>query len=113
MSDTPTPDKAKPRILVVDDVSENLHILVGILRNDFAVIVATNGAKALELATRQPAPDLILLDIRMPGMDGYEVLHRLKSDPGTADIPVIFVTALAESADEAVGLRLGAADYVT
>jgi diguanylate cyclase (GGDEF)-like protein/PAS domain S-box-containing protein len=113
MSDTPTPDKAKPRILVVDDVSENLHILVGILRNDFAVIVATNGPKALELATRQPAPDLILLDIRMPGMDGYEVLHRLKSDPGTADIPVIFVTALAETADEAVGLRLGAADYVT
>jgi diguanylate cyclase (GGDEF)-like protein/PAS domain S-box-containing protein len=113
MSDTPTPDKTKPRILVVDDVSENLHILVGILRNDFAIIVATNGPKALELAARQPVPDLILLDIRMPGMDGYEVLHRLKSDPVTADIPVIFVTALAETADEAVGLRLGAADYVT
>ncbi|HOY01435.1 MAG TPA: response regulator, partial [Zoogloea sp.] len=92
MSDTPTPDKTKPRILVVDDVSENLHILVGILRNDFAIIVATNGPKALELAARQPVPDLILLDIRMPGMDGYEVLHRLKSDPVTADIPVIFVT---------------------
>ena len=107
------PDKTKPRILVVDDVSENLHILVGILRADYAVVVATNGPKALELASRLPAPDLVLLDIRMPGMDGYEVLHRLKSDPGTADIPVIFVTALSESADEAVGLRLGAADYVT
>ncbi len=116
MNDTPAApaDKNhKPRILIVDDVHENLHVLVGILRNEFAVVVATSGPKALELATRQPAPELILLDIRMPGMDGYEVLHRLKSDPVTADIPVIFVTALAETADEAVGLRLGAADYVT
>lgn len=104
---------SKSRILVVHDVNQNLHALVGILRHEFAVVVATSGAKALELAARQPASELILLDIRMPGMDGYEVLHRLKSNPDTADIPVIFVTALAEVSDEAVGLRLGAADYIT
>ena len=106
-------DEAKPRILIVDDINDNLHTLMNILRGEFAVVVATNGPKALELAVRTPPPDLVLLDIRMPGMDGYEVLHRLKSDPGTADIPVIFVTGLSDAADEAVGLRLGAADYVT
>ena len=112
MSDPLTPQTARLRILVVDDTSENLHVLFGILREDFTVMVATNGPKALELARRQPAPDLILLDIDMPGMDGYEVVHQLKSDPATAEIPVIFVSALNEAADEAKGLRLGAADYV-
>ncbi|HNE16197.1 MAG TPA: response regulator, partial [Rhodocyclaceae bacterium] len=66
-------DEAKPRILIVDDINDNLHTLMNILRGEFAVVVATNGPKALELAVRTPPPDLVLLDIRMPGMDGYEV----------------------------------------
>lgn len=104
---------SKPSILIVDDINENLHALLSILRDDYAVMAATNGEKALELAGRIPSPDLVLLDIKMPDMDGYEVLHRLKSNPATADIPVIFVTALSESADEAAGIKLGAADYIT
>jgi diguanylate cyclase (GGDEF)-like protein/PAS domain S-box-containing protein len=103
----------KPRILIVDDVNENLHALMSILRDNYAIIAATNGEKALELAVRIPSPDLVLLDIKMPDMDGYEVLRRLKSNPATADIPVIFVTALSESADEAKGLKMGAADYIS
>lgn len=103
----------KPRILIVDDVHENLHLLMNMLRDEYAVIAATHGAKALELAARTPVPDLILLDIKMPDMDGYTVLSRLQADPRTADIPVIFVSALSEQADEARGLGLGAADYIT
>ena len=103
----------RPRILIVDDVHENLHVLMNILRDDYAIAAATSGDKALELAQQQPYPDLILLDIRMPGMDGYSVLAHLKSNPATADIPVIFVTALADANDEARGLRLGVADYIT
>ena len=103
----------KPRVLIVDDVSENIHALMNILRDDYAILAATAGDKALEMAGRVPRPDLVLLDIKMPGMDGYEVLRRLKADPATAGIPVIFVTALAEAADEARGFKLGAADYVT
>ncbi|MFA7291312.1 MAG: response regulator [Rhodocyclaceae bacterium] len=103
----------RPRILIVDDVRENLHALMNILRDDYAITAATGGEKALELARRKPQPDLILLDIKMPGMDGYSVLSALKIDPGTTDIPVIFVTALAEAADEARGLGLGVADYIT
>lgn len=103
----------KPRILLVDDAPENLHALISMLRDDYTLLAATRGARALELATSQPQPDLILLDVRMPEMDGYEVLRRLKSNPQTRDIPVIFVTALSESSDEATGLRLGAADYIT
>lgn len=103
----------RARILIVDDAQENLHALMNILRDDYAIIAATNGEKALELARRQPPPDLVLLDVRMPDMDGYEVLATLKTDPTTSLIPVIFVTALAEAADEARGLALGAADYIT
>jgi diguanylate cyclase (GGDEF)-like protein/PAS domain S-box-containing protein len=105
--------KPRPRILIVDDVNENLHILMGLLRDDYSIAAANNGEKALELARRQPHPDLILLDIKMPGMDGYAVLSLLKSDPETADIPVIFVTALSEASDETRGLALGVADYLT
>ena len=108
-----TQNNEKARILIVDDVSENLHAMMAILREQYAVIAATGGEKALELAARNPQPDLLLLDIQMPGMDGYEVLRRLKADPDTADIPVIFVTALSEAADEARGLKLGAADYIS
>ncbi|MDP1612204.1 MAG: EAL domain-containing protein [Sulfuritalea sp.] len=103
----------RARILIVDDAQENLHELVSILRDDYAIAAAIGGEKALELARRRPQPDLILLDIKMPGMDGYSVLSALKIDPSTAAIPVIFVTALAEPADEARGLALGVADYIT
>lgn len=106
-------DDGRPRLLIVDDASVNLHTLVGMFRDDYAISAATSGLKAIELARREPRPDLILLDIQMPDMDGYEVLAALKRDAATMDIPVIFVTALAEAADAARGLLMGAADYVT
>lgn len=102
----------RPRILIVNDIHENVHALMNVLRDDYAILAATSGAKALELARRSPQPDLILLDICMPGMDGYSVLSELKIDPATAEIPVIFVTALSEAADEARGFKLGVADYI-
>ena len=105
--------QTRSRILIVDDAQENLHLLMNVLGPNYAVTAATNGEKALELAHRQPQPDLILLDIKMPGMDGYSVLSRLKSDPATSQIPVIFVTALGEAAEVANGLELGVADYLT
>ena len=103
----------KATVLIVDDISENIHALKDLLHEQYAIIAATNGEKALELAARKPQPDLILLDIIMPGMDGYEVLRQLKAAPQTAEIPVVFVTALAEPSDETLGLKLGAADYVS
>jgi diguanylate cyclase (GGDEF)-like protein/PAS domain S-box-containing protein len=103
----------RPRILIVDDVHENLHLLMNILAAGHAMTAATSGQKALELARRAPQPELILLDIKMPGMDGYTVLSSLKSDPGTSHIPVIFVSALDDAADVAGGLELGVADYIT
>lgn len=102
----------KPRVLIVDDIHENLHGLLSILRQDYAVLAATSGEKALEIARRQPQPELILLDIKMPGMDGYQVIEQLKADPATAGIPVIFVSGLTEHTDEARGLELGAVDYL-
>ncbi|WP_198159233.1 EAL domain-containing protein [Methylomonas lenta] len=104
---------AKAKILIVDDVPENLHALMQILNDQYVIIAATDGEKALDLAQRQPLPDLMLLDIKMPGMNGYEVLQRLKANPLTADMPVIFVSALSEAEDEAKGLKMGAADYIT
>lgn len=103
----------RPRILIVDDVHENLHALMNILRDDYVISATTSGEKALDLAQREPRPNLILLDVKMPGMNGYSVLSELKTNPATAEIPVIFVTALAEAADEARGLKIGAADYIT
>lgn len=103
----------KPIVLAVDDTPANLDLLNGILRSDYKVKVATNGLKALELAKKDPQPDIILLDVMMPGMSGYEVCSRLKEDPSTEAIPVIFVTAKTEIEDEQQGLELGAVDYVT
>ena len=103
----------KPRILIVDDMAENLHLMTNILSDRYAVIAVTHGEKALELSARKPQPDMILLDIKMSDMDGYEVLNRLKSNPDTIDIPVIFISALTEATDEAKGLKLGAADYIS
>jgi two-component system sensor histidine kinase/response regulator len=103
----------KARILAVDDAPANLKLLANALRAEYELALATGGAQALELALAEPQPDLILLDVMMPEMDGYEVMARLKADERTAEIPVIFVTALADADDEARGLDLGAIDYVT
>lgn len=103
----------KQRVLIVDDVLEHLQVLTEILRDEFAVMVAKDGSKALSLAVAAPRPDIILLDVMMPGMDGYEVCLWLKADPRTANIPVLFVTSLADDEDEARGLALGAVDYIT
>ncbi len=103
----------RPCVLVVDDVAENLSLMVGLLKPLYRVKVANSGARALELAQADPPPDLVLLDVMMPGMDGYEVCRRLKGDAATADIPVIFLTAKSEVEDETLGLSLGAVDYIT
>lgn len=106
-------DKAdKPTVLVVDDVPENIDVLTGILRDDYRVRAATNGPTALALARRAP-PDLILLDIMMPGMDGYEVCRQLKSELMTSKVPVIFVTAMGDEEDESRGFAVGCVDYIT
>ena len=107
-----TPEK-KSQILVVDDTPENVDILAGILREHYQIKVALNGAKAISIAEADPPPDLILLDVMMPEMDGYEVSRRLKENPATRDIPVIFVTAKTEVEDERKGFELGAVDYIT
>ncbi len=103
----------RQKILVVDDTPANIHVLAETLRADYTVVAATNGQKALQLAVKEPLPDIILLDVMMPGLDGYDVCARLKGDEATKDIPVIFVTALSEAGDEAKGLGLGAVDYIT
>lgn len=103
----------KNTILIVDDIAENIHVLMETLKSDYAILAATNGEKALKMAEGKPAPDLILLDVMMPGIDGYEVCKRLKENSTTANIPVIFVTALSEEKNEAHGLQLGAVDYIT
>lgn len=100
-------------ILIVDDIPENIHFLYGVLKEHYKLKVASDGEKALKIAQGKSKPDLILLDIMMPGMDGYEVCSRLKVDKNTRDIPIIFVTAKNTSADEAEGLSLGAVDYIT
>ena len=100
-------------VLVVDDTPENLTVMGALLREEHRVKVAPNGERALRIAGSDVPPDLILLDVMMPGMDGYEVCRRLKDDPRTRDIPVIFLTARTEERDEQEGLGLGAVDYVT
>ena len=100
-------------LLIVDDIPENIDVLRGILKQEYKIKVASNGEKALKIAQSEPAPDLILLDIMMPEMDGYEVCKRLKANFITAKIPVIFVTAKGETADESLGFDIGAVDYIT
>ncbi|MEO5334381.1 MAG: response regulator [Magnetococcus sp. YQC-5] len=100
-----------PVVLIVDDTETNIDILVDILSDQYDVIVAMDGESALEMA--QDQPDIILLDIMMPQMDGYEVCRRLKADLKTQHIPVIFITAKSEVADEIFGFELGAVDYIT
>lgn len=103
----------QPIILIVDDEPANLAVLSTLLRPGYTVRVCKSGPQALEAATRDPRPDLILLDVMMPGMDGFAVLQRLRAQALTAEIPVIFVTALDAELDEEQGLRLGAVDYIT
>ncbi len=105
--------KARRRILVVDDTPENVHILINNLQARFEILCAVSGQDALEIAYSDNPPDLVLLDIMMPGMDGFEVCSRLKANADTWDIPVIFVTALGQDVDEAKGLNLGAVDFIT
>src|SRR5664279_166954 len=99
-------------ILVVDDNAINLALMGDVLRPTYRVLVANCGRRALELAAADPGPDLILLDVMMPGMDGFEVLAQLRGNPKTVGIPVIFVTAMSDAADEQGGLTQGAVDYI-
>ena len=107
-----SPDR-RHLILIVDDVPDNIQILAYALSDQYRVKVATRGSGALKIARSHDKPDLILLDVMMPGMDGYEVCRQLREDTSTSDIPVIFVTALNEAEDEERGLNLGAVDYIT
>ena len=100
-------------LLIVDDTPENIDVLRGILKQEYKIKVASNGEKALKIAQSESPPDLILLDIMMPDMDGYEVCKRLKANYATAKIPIIFVTAKGETADESMGFDIGAVDYIT
>lgn len=103
----------KPKVLIVDDTPENIQVLMGTLKDQYAIVAAINGEKALKMAATGPRPDLILLDIMMPGMDGFEVCSRLKSDPETRDIPVIFLSALDDTANKVKGFAIGAVDYIS
>lgn len=102
----------KPVVLIVDDTADNITLLTSLLGGLYKNKVATNGPKALQIAMKDP-PDLILLDIMMPGMDGYAVCKELKSSPVTKDVPVIFLTAKTQEDDEMHGFELGAVDYIT
>ncbi len=117
MTDTPLPPlhagDTRRTVLVVDDTADNLTLLSDLLKDAYRVRVANSGEKALRILSSGNPPDLVLLDIMMPGMDGYTVLRKLKELPGTADVPVIFLTALSEEDDERIGLELGAVDYIT
>lgn len=104
---------SRPSILVVDDSPDNLMLMSGLLKDTYRVKVANSGDKALKIAFGESPPDLILLDIMMPEIDGYEVCRQLRQNPVTQNIPVIFLTAKASAEDEAYGLELGAVDYIT
>ncbi len=106
-------DGKQATILIVDDTPENLAVLGELLQPPYRVRAANSGQRALKVAVIEPIPDLILLDVMMPEMDGYTVLERLRADPRTRDVPVIFVTAMDRSEDEEKGLDCGAVDYIT
>lgn len=102
----------RPTILIVDDTPDNIMLLSRLLKDRYNTKVANNGSTALQIAAASPSLDLILLDVMMPGLDGYETCRQLKANPVTADIPVIFLTAKNQVEDEAMGLSLGAVDYI-
>ena len=99
-------------ILIVDDIPDNIRLLGAILQPNYQLLIANNGKEAITLA-QEKSPDLILLDVMMPEMNGYEVCQRLRDTPGTRDIPIIFVTAMDQIEDEVMGLEIGAIDYLT
>ena len=103
----------KKVVLVVDDMTENIAILAEILKESYRVRVAKDGERALKIAQASPSPDIILLDVEMPGMDGHETCRRLKSLESTRDIPVIFVTGHSDEQERAKGLALGAVGVLT
>jgi diguanylate cyclase (GGDEF)-like protein len=105
-------EEYKPRVLVVDDEKINRTVLLELLKADYTVVLAKSGKQALDKAHSEHPPDLILMDIMMPGMDGYTACQRLKESPLTRDIPVIFVTAMQDAEDECKGLDTGAIDYI-
>src|SRR5271169_2481141 len=107
-----TDTEGKKLVLIVDDAPANLQLMRSILKDDFKIRVATSGAKALALVKANPHPDLILLDVMMPEMDGYEVCAILKATPEAKDIPVIFLTGKTEADDETKGFEVGAVDYI-
>ncbi|MBN9423793.1 MAG: two-component system response regulator [Candidatus Accumulibacter sp. 66-26] len=109
----PSGSADKATVLVVDDTPDNLALMSALLKERYKVKVANDGPRALRIAAGERPPDLILLDIMMPGMDGYEVCRRLKAAPATREIPVIFLTARAGTEDEESGFALGAVDYIT
>ena len=113
MNNSITPQTGKKRILVVDDVPSNIWLLSEGLKDEYTIIAAKNGQMALERAFSENQPDLILLDINMPEMDGYQVCRSLKDDPNTRDIPVLFLSAMEEVQDKTKGFKLGAVDYIT
>jgi CheY-like chemotaxis protein len=103
----------RKRVLVVDDEPQNILIVREILKADYTVIAATEGTTALSLAQSENPPDLILLDVMMPGIDGYEVLRRLRADARTAGLPVVMLTAKGAIDDKMKGYGLGSSDYIT
>jgi putative two-component system response regulator len=105
--------ETKATVMLVDDTSQNLVLMTELLREDYRILVANGGERALTLLGSETLPDLILLDVMMPDLDGHEVLRRIKANPATCDIPVIFLTAKSDLADEILGLQLGAVDYIT
>ncbi len=114
ITDSPqAPSNSDATILVVDDVPSNIDVIAGILKDTYKILAATSGEKALKIAASSPMPDLILLDIMMPEMDGMEVCRQLKNNPLTMDIPVIFLTAKTDAETALEGFSLGAVDYIT
>jgi len=105
-------NERKSTVLVVDDISENIDVMIGILDIEYDVKYALNGIKALEIASKAPQPDIILLDVMMPEMSGYEVCEKLKQNASTAHIPVIFVTAFDDLSGELRGFKVGGVDYI-
>src|SRR5687767_756391 len=104
---------SKATVLVVDDTADNLALMSGLLKDTYRLKVANSGEKALKIVRSETPPDLVLLDIMMPEMSGYEVCTTLKGDPKTAGIPIIFLTALIDMDEETRGLEMGAVDYIT
>lgn len=113
MSPNPASEPRVPRILVVDDMPDNLFLMNGLFEGRYDVVQASSGKEALKVVMSDAPPDMVLLDIMMPDMDGYEVMRRIRQHPPTANIPIVFLTALASAQDERLGMDLGALDYLT